>query len=307
MSLFPPLPTDDNFYLTGNNLYSGTYDSSVFNVLGLHNTTASDDTTGSEVFMFGDLQYKNSVVANDTQLNTDISSGDSQFQSTHTGSSDDTLVFHFTPDGGTPVTHSFLTEAAPQDYASDAVSFTGGNGFDAGDGDANYQAQSDASAWNTNYATWLASLPSGYTLSGSTTTIETGVNGGHPDPDATIALDITATTPGTFDNLTAVHTGDKTLLGFTVGSDHITLDGVGTGATGETTFDQFFNVTSTVHTSLNGNVVNDTTITLTDGSGHDLIGPHAWSVDLYGVDTTSLTNESDLQQFVWSQVTTNGH
>jgi hypothetical protein len=278
--------------LTGDNNYSGTYDS--IDVLGGANYGGHDDfdaKDGNEVFMFGNLQYKSTTIT-DTSYDGDgntITSG--TYQSTATGTSNDTLHFHFTfHEGSAGGTSNFLTDAAPQDYTADT------------DGDANYQAQSDASAWNTNYATWhAAELALGATFS-DPTTIETGVNNGHPDPDVNLTLDITANLPGTPATLTADNTGDKTLLGFSVGSDHIALDGVD-----ESKFDQYFTINSSTHTSANNNTVNDTVISLGAWTDADHTSAGGWAVDLYGVNVTDLqaaatTAGETLQHYVYTTI-----
>lgn len=282
--------------LTGDNNYTGTYDD--VQVLGGANSggnTDYDTTIGDETFMFGNLQQQGAHHAITTDTSGDVTSG--TWNSTATGSSNDTLHFGFTfhnaVAGGTS---NFLTSGDipnPAHFVAD------------GDGDANYTSTADDSAWTSNYTAWQATQPPGTTYSDSTV-IETGVSTGHPDGTGSVTLDVLATSPGgTPASETADHAGAKVLLGFSVGSDHIALDTVT-----QDQFNSYFNVTSTTHISTNGNVVHDTTITLTDGSGHDLTGGTAWSVDLYGVDSTAIgdastpAGEQALQTWAWNNVIT---
>lgn len=286
--------------LTGDNNYSGIYDN--IWVLGGANhggNSDSDTTTGNEVFMFGNLRYKSTTVTdNPDGTAQDVTGG--TYQSTATGSSNDTLHFSFTFHAGTPgATHNFLTEAAPQDYASDALG-ANTNGHPTGDGDADYQAQSDATAWTTNYTAWHTALAAEGATFTDSTTIETGVKGVHnpTDPDVNLTLDITAKLPGTPDTFTADHGGDKTLLGFSVGSDHVALDLSGGGSVSEAQFEQYFTISSSTHQSANHNTVNDTVISLNGGG---------WDVDLYGVNTADLqaaatTAGETLQQYVYNTI-----
>jgi hypothetical protein len=264
--------------LTGDNNYSGTY--SDVDVLGGANSGGSTftdtnlftnlDSNGTEYFLFGNLKSGS----------TTVSSGDitsNIYTTTATGSAGDTLVFDFTFDPG----HA----AGASGFLTSSFALSGGltNGDQPSlqpdtDGDANYQSTADASAWNTQYAEWVASLGPGYTFSGPTT-IETGVNNGHPDPDVNVTLDVTATAPGSAPTLTSDYAGAKVLLGFAVGSDHLSLNGHSTLTDAE--FNQFFTVTASSHQSANSNTVNDTMIGLAD---------HSWSVDLYGVDVGNLTS-----------------
>lgn len=269
--------------LTGDNNYSGSY--SNVDVLGGAsagggtftdtNLYANLDPSGNEYFLFGNLKSGS----------TTVSSGDitsNIYTTTATGAAGDTLVFDFTFDPGhAGGTSNFLT-------SSYAISGGLQNGDQPSlqpdtDGDANYQSTANADGWNTQYAAWVASLGPGYTFS-DPTTIETSVtaNNPHPDqndPDVNITLDITATAPGSAPTLTSDYAGTKVLLGFAVGSDHLSLNGHSTITDDE--FNQFFTVTASTHQSANNNTVNDTIIALAD---------HSWSVDLYGVNVGSLTS-----------------
>lgn len=275
--------------LTGDNNYSGTYDSSIWGsmyVLGGANDGGHDDTdaiTGNEVFVFGNLQHKSTTVTDATYDGTGTLVDGSQgttFQTTASGTSNDTMHFDFTLHHGAP--GGTLTFQIP-DGSPDA------------DGDANYQTDASASGVTNSYNSWVASLPAGYTLNNDPVTVETGVHTEGPDhtltdPDVNVTLaGITATAAGTPDTLTADHGGDKTLLGFSVGSDHIALDGV----TDESMFDTYFTVNNAAtHQSANNNTVHDTTITLNGGS---------WSVDLYGVDLSAMS-QADAAHYVYTNV-----
>jgi hypothetical protein len=266
--------------LTGDNNYTGVY--SDVDVLGGGsngggsftdtNAFTSLDPNGTEYFLFGNLH--SSGPSGVTISTGDITSG--SYGTTATGDSGDTLVFSFNFDPGhAGGTSNFLTS-----------SFAIGGGLQNGDqpslqpdtdGDADYQSTADDSAWHTQYDAWVASLGPGYTFS-DPTTIETNVSNGHPDPDVNVTLDITATAPSSDPTLTSDYAGQKVLLGFAVGSDHLNLDGDSTITQDE--FNQFFEVTASSHLSANNNTVNDTVISLDD---------HTWSVDLYGVDVGALT------------------
>jgi hypothetical protein len=269
--------------LTGDNNYSGTYSNvDVLGALSAGGGTYTDtnhyanlDPNGFEYFLFGDLQFRSNVVSSG-----DVTSG--TYQTTATGSSTDTLVFDFTFDPGhTGGTSNFLT-------SSYALSGGLANGDQPAlqadtDGDAAYQSTASANAWTTQYDAWVASLGSGYTFS-DPTTIETGVtaNNPHPDqsdPDVNISLDVTATAAGSPPTLTSDYAGTKVLLGFTVGYDHLSLNGHSTVT--DALFNQYFSVTASTHQSANNNTVTDTIVGLND---------HSWSVDLYGVDVGSLTS-----------------
>jgi hypothetical protein len=267
--------------LTGDDNFSGSY-TDIFVLgaaIGGSTGTIYADTPdgGNETFMFGDLQHKSTV-----ETSGDITSG--TFQSTATGTGGDEVDFNFTFHAGTGGTSNFLTDGfSPQDYTADS------------DGDATYQAQSDDNAWLTNYANWQASQPAGTTYS-DPVTIETGVNNGHPDPDANLTLDIQATTPGASPYYTADDGGNKILLGFTVATDTNPGDHIGLNVD-KTTFEQYFTVNADTHISANNNVVNDTVISLGNftASTGTAAGDHAygtsegnWSVDLYGVSVASL-------------------
>lgn len=269
--------------LTGDNNYSGVYDT--ITVLGGANYGGHNDfdtTDSNEVFMFGNLQYKSTTITDKSYdgTGTDVTSG--TYQSTATGSSNDTLHFHFTFHAGTPGgTSNFLTDGSPQDYASDATGATQ-NGYPTGDGDATYQSHSSDASWNSTYADWQSTQPTGTTYS-DPVTIETGVTKNNGGTDHYITLNVEATAPGTPDTLTADHGGNKSLLGFSVDSDHIALDGVT-----EAQFEQYFTINASSHTSANNNTVNDTVISLGswDNSTHTSEGN--WSVDLYGVSVATL-------------------
>jgi hypothetical protein len=261
--------------LTGDNNYSGVYTD--VDVLGGANygggtftdtnAFASLDPSGTEYFLFGNLNFRSDKV-----FSGDVTTG--TYAVTATGNAGDTLVFDFTYTAGTTGdTFNFFTSGFSP----------GGPGGDNParqpdtDGDADWQSAASASGWNSAYADWQASLGSGYVYSNSTT-IETGVNGGHPDPDNNITLAITATGPSTQATLTSDYAGEKILLGFAVGSDFINLDGHSTLT--DALFNQFFTVTTSTHQSANHNTVTDTVLSL-DGN--------SWSVDLYGVNVAALT------------------
>lgn len=263
--------------LTGDNNYSGVYtDVDVLGGASAGGTTTTDtnafaalDPNGKEYFLFGNLH-----AGSHTTSSGDVTTG--TFNTTATGDSGDTLVFKFTFDPG----HA----GATSDFLTSDFAIGGGllNGDQPSlrpdtDGDADYQSTADASAWTTQYDAWVASLGQGYTFSGPTS-IETNVSNGHPDPDVNVTLDIIGTAAGTDPTLTSDDAGVKVLLGFAVGSDHLSLDGHSTVTQDE--FNQFFQVTASSHLSANNNTVNDTVISLDD---------HTWSVDLYGVDVGALT------------------
>lgn len=255
--------------LTGDNNYSGVY--SNVDVLGGANHgggTFEDisafsalDPNGIEFFMFGNLNYRSDVI-----FSGDHSTG--TYAATTTGGAGDTLVFDFTLNaGGSSGTFNFLT-----------------SGFELGalsadtDGDADYQSPADVNGWNSQYAAWQTSLGAGVTYS-DPTTIETGVHGGRTltDPDANLTLNIMAS-GSTSPSLTSDFAGQKVLLGFAVGSDFLNLNGH--SAITDDVFNQYFQVTASSHQSANHNTVNDTVVSLNDGS---------WSVDLYGVNVAALT------------------
>lgn len=291
-----PTPTT-GVTLTGDNNYTGNYTDPFYVLGGANNGGHNDFDTGigNEVFMFGNVTYgpaKTSVTITDTTYDgggTLLTDSSHTYQSTATGSSNDTLHFDFTVGTGTVQTSNFLTDhGTPQDYYPDTDD----------SGAVNYYAESNISAWNSNYSAWLADH-SGWTLS-SLTTVETSAAAHDSDlheatdsPDDIWSGDIVATHT-TGGSVTADYTGAKTLLGFSVGSDHIALDGHdGVTSLTEDQFNANFTVTSTQHTSSNNVIVNDTTISLTGGN---------WSVDLYGVDTTAVVG--DLHDWAWSNVIT---
>lgn len=256
--------------LTGDNNYSGIYDS--ISVLGGANYGGHDDfdaTDGNEVFMFGNLQYKSTTVTDNSYDGSGNLVTGGTYQSTATGTSNDTLHFSFS---GSEAQH---------------FTFEAWNGLQ--NGHESYNGVENA------YEAWLATLPTGVQFSdGISGQFQSGQDHSTTPPtptytefDGYLHADVAGT------GITADHGGAKTLLGFSVGSDHIALDGITT----ELAFDENFTVTSTTHQSANNNVVHDTTITFNGGN---------WSVDLYGVDSTSLTTEADLQHFAWSQLTSNG-
>jgi hypothetical protein len=244
--------------LTGDNNYTGIYDD--LWVLGGANNGGHDDTDNgsTNVFLFGNLQYKNTTVTDTSNDGTGTLVSSSTYQTTATGTSADTLHFTFNVSEGEHFTWDAWGGLSGSNAAYNGV--------------------------ESSYESWLASLPAGYTLSDPVS----GVFNDPPGDPATFNGFDTADVAGS--GISAAFGGAKTLLGFSVGSDHIALDGV----TGESTFDANFTVTSTTHISSNGNTVHDTTIMLNGGS---------WSVDLYGVDTTSLSGDSQaLKDFAWNSV-----
>lgn len=251
--------------LTGDNNYTGTYNDIV--VLGgdqYGGNSWTDTTNGAETYLFGNLHYKNT---DDHTLGQDVTGG--TWNTTATGTSNDTLHFHFTFTPGTGGTSNFLMDGQIP---------MGQFGPDT-DGDATYQSEANHNAWETNYQAWQAAQPIGTTYT-DPVTIETKVG---KTGELIITLDIQANSPSTSDSLTADHTGNKTLLGFSVDSDHIALDDVT-----EARFEQYFTVNASSHTSANNNTVNDTVISLGnwDNSTHTSEGN--WSVDLYGVSVATL-------------------
>ncbi|QQO20313.1 hypothetical protein JJB98_10520 [Bradyrhizobium diazoefficiens] len=267
--------------LTGDNNYSGDYNFNTFgtfHVLGGANSggqTVDDTGDGNEVFMFGNLQYKGTTFT-ENNFSDDTTH---TYQSTATGTSNDTLHFGFTFPGSGG-TESFFDS-------------TFWNQATNGDGDNTYETDAALNGVNNKLADWQAvELTAGATLSGSQL-IEYNESSAHNNGTTTLT-NVTATLPGE-DTPTADHAGAKTLLGFSVGSDHIALDTVT-----QDQFNTYFTVASTTHTSTNGNVVNDTTITLTDGHGIALTGDAAWSVDLYGVNTTAVSG--DLHDYAWNNI-----
>ncbi|HSV02895.1 MAG TPA: hypothetical protein VLI41_06780 [Phenylobacterium sp.] len=263
--------------LTGDDNYSGVYtDVDVLGGATAAGTTSTDmnafaglDPNGKEYFLFGNLH-----AGSHTTSTGDVTSG--SYNTTATGDSGDTLVFDFTFDPG----HA----GGASNFLTSSFALSGGlqNGDQPSlqpdiDGDADYQSTAAASAWTTQYNAWVASLGPGYTFSGPAS-IETSVSNGHPDPDVNVTLDVTATAPGSAPTLTSDYAGVKVLLGFAVGSDHLSLDGHSTITQDE--FNQFFEVTASSHLSANNNTVNDTIIGLDD---------HTWSIDLYGVNVGDLT------------------
>jgi hypothetical protein len=291
----------DSVTVTGNNNYSGTYTSADYDyfwVLGRANNGGHEDfdvNDGNEVFVFGNLQYKSTTVTDTNYVDDSNSSGtsvsDGTYQTTATGTSADTLHFGFT-----------FHEAQP----GDIVSF-----FDSAfwypyshpDYDFTYETNGSASNLQGYYDQWVASLGSTYQFSGSTDIecLENNSTDGSNGNDTTahdnyLTLNVTATAPGTDASLTSDNGGDKTLLGFSVGSDHIALDNV----TDESMFSQYFTIDNTAtHQSANDNTVHDTIISLEDGS--------SWSVDLYGVDTSGFDTSTDagkqaLTDYVWNNI-----
>jgi hypothetical protein len=293
--------------ITGDNNYTGTYDDPMY-VLGGANNGGHDDTdtgNGDEIFVFANLQYKNTKVTDTTYDGTGTHVADgTTWQTTADSTSNDTLHFGFTFHAAQPGnTSSYLIEGniphAFPDPDHDATS--------------DIATTADDHAVAANYLDWVNSLTggtfsnltdamnaaeqAGYTFSDSQT-IET--NALHNDSDMTTGHDpqpvpdtfwsglVDATAPGTPASMTADHGGDKALLGFTVGSDHIALDGVT-----QDQFSQFFTVDNTAtHLSANNNTVHDTVIALDGGS---------WSVDLYGVDLSAMSAH-DAAAYVWQNV-----
>jgi hypothetical protein len=252
--------------LTGDNNYTGIYDS--LWVLGGANNGEHDDTDNgsTDVFLFGNLQYKSTTVTDTSYDGTGTLVSSNTYQTTATGTSADTLHFTFNVSEGEHFTWDAWGGLSGSNAAYNGV--------------------------ESSYESWLASLPASYTLSdpvsgdfvsGKDTTT-------HPPTDIYTTFNGYDAADVAGIGITAAFDGDKTLLGFSVGSDHLALDGI----TSESMFDANFTVTSTAHTSANGNTVHDTTITLNGGG---------WSVDLYGIDTTSFNNDSQaLKDFAWNNV-----
>jgi hypothetical protein len=218
------------------------------------------DLLGTEYFLFGFLNHQSTKV-----FSGDVLTG--SYDTNGSGNAGDTLTFDFAFNAA-GASSNFLTSG----FVIGALSSDAAPG---GDGDADYQSPANFHAWNAQYAAWQASLPVGTTYS-DPTTIETGVSGPH-DPDVNYTFNIMAS-GSTASTLTSDYAGQKVLLGFAPGSDHLNLNGDANLT--EAQFDQFFQVTASSHQSANHNTVVDTVISLDDNS---------WGVDLYGVNVTALT------------------
>lgn len=271
--------------IAGSNLYSGTYDDPYFWILGGANNGGHDDAdtiSGDETFVFGNLQYRSNVIT-DTNYSDDsgtLFSGDAtkSYQVTASGTSNDTLHFSFTFHEATPggVLGTFTPDPGSDgklqqnELSTEYSHFLESLGI-------------DPSIWAQNSST--DPLPGYGDGTAESATVYTG-----PTNTTTRYYEATPTSgTGTPASLTADYTGAKTLLGFSVGSDHIGLDGVT-----QDYFNTYFNVASTTHTSANNNTVNDTVISLGDGT--------SWQVDLLGVDTTAIGDEQALKDYVWANI-----
>jgi len=305
--------------LTGNNNYSGIYHD--VDVLGganagggtYYDTNHFGSTPGgaidNETFLFGNLQHTST-----TTTTGDISSG--SYNTTATGTSGDTLVFSFTLHLGNAQTSHFL-DAAPA------------HAPDTDDGGAvDLYSEADINGWLSSYLGWVDSLSgSSFTANPNDATaynaalgqaigaaqaagwsladlakVETGAKnldgttGQHIDDDSDpVWSGLVDATKGGPDTLTSDHQGNKILLGFGVGSDHLSLNGDSTITNAQ--FDQFFTITGDTHISANNNIVNDTVISLGAFTAHTgtAAGDYnygtsagGWSVDLYGVNIADL-------------------
>lgn len=253
--------------LTGDNNYTGTYDN--LWVLGGANNGGHDDTDNgsTDVFMFGNLGAGKTLVTDTSHDDTGTFLSSGTLQSTATGDSHDTLHFgfHFHPgsEGGVLGTFAGPSEDSQSALSTEYTAFLVSVGI-------------DPAVWQQNNAT--DPLP-GYG-DGDVESI-TWTQG---QATQTRYYEATPTSgEGTDAYFTVDHSGNKTLLGFSVDSDHIALDGVT-----EAQFEQYFTINASSHTSANNNTVNDTVISLGnwDNSTHTSTG--GWSVDLYGVSVATL-------------------
>jgi hypothetical protein len=245
--------------------YEGVY--TAVTALGT-NASVSDTNGTNDTYVDGNLSF------HPNNGNIDITAG---------GSANDTISYSFNINVTAGTTSSFLDWSHPQLTLTDS---------DASDGTLGGTSQANPNAWLSQYAAWIASLGTGYTL--DQTTLD--VLASQSAKKGTIVTDVhlqglTATIGGT----TTVTSNDAgshdTVLSFAVGSDHINL---GANVT-ESVFDNYFVISPTTHSDDHGNPINDTTISLQGGS---------WSVDLYGVDAQAAAAlaSQDVHTYVWNNI-----
>jgi hypothetical protein len=262
------LTTLDSITITNPNPDAGTYT----NVTVMGSTSSMGGAVGDNTFVLGDINYTPGAGI------------------TSEGGTVYSLSYSFDFSAGT--TSSFLTSS----YILGAGAWTITDGPDAS-GEIDGTSAANANAWTTQYEAWLASLGSGYTLSGELdlTTSVNSHNTGTWD-SANYGGGIVATYGG---GVTSNEAGHDIILGFQVTSDptvpHDTIS-LGSNIT-EAVFDQYFRVTSSTHQEFNSqnipHSVNDTTIALADNS---------WSIDIYNLDTTAYTTDAALHQYLWDYV-----